>query len=118
MGKKFDLGTILTVTTGKLLTPDIDNLYKILDYMTGEELFTHELPEYSRMCKPYILERYPNLANVDVSEVNKDNYKEFLDKQVSIYGEYLEVPKAKDVKRIDDPISSWARITSELKKEK
>jgi len=117
MGKKFHLGVVLSVTSGKLLAP-IGNLYKILDYMTGEELYTHELPSYNKLCKPYILEKYPNLANVDTSEVNRDNWKEFLDKQVSIYGEYLEVPKAKDVKRIDDPISSWARITKELEKEK
>ena len=43
----YDLGTVLSVTTGTLLTK-IGNVYKILNYMTGDNLFTHQLPRVSK----------------------------------------------------------------------
>ena len=50
MTKTFDLGTVLTVTTGRLLT-DIGNLYEILNFMTGDDLMTHQLPRATEACK-------------------------------------------------------------------
>jgi len=70
---EFDLGTILTVTTGRLLTPSkgendngIDNLYKILEWMTGESPFTHTLGRFADECSPYLLKQFPELKNADV----------------------------------------------------
>lgn len=70
--KRFDLRDILTVTTGRLLTkatPDgfngIDKLYAILDWMTGDEVFTHQLGRFSKECKPYLLQWFPELAQAD-----------------------------------------------------
>ena len=81
----FDLGTVLSITTSVLLT-NIDNVYKILDYMTGDELFTHQLPRVSDEMKPVIFEQYPQLKEVDASKVTSLNWKEFLDKQTEKYG--------------------------------
>lgn len=41
--REFDLATVLTVTTSRLLT-DMDNLYDILNYLTGDDFMTHQLP--------------------------------------------------------------------------
>lgn len=62
---KFDLETVLSVTTGKLFC-SIENVYKILNYMTGDNLFTHQLPRASDECKPFIIQQYPQLADVDI----------------------------------------------------
>ena len=114
MEKRFPIGHVLSVTTGKLLAP-IDNLYKILDYMTGESLYTHELPEYSNKVKPYIFERYPELKEVDDSSVNRDNWEMWLKEQEDKYGKSLLIPKV-DVHRTDGPIESFIRIKEELSK--
>jgi hypothetical protein len=87
---KFDLGTVLTITTGILLTK-IDNVYKILDYMTGDSLFTHQLPRVSRECEPILLKQFPQLKGIDVSDVNSDNWNDFLQKQIEIFGNEFEV---------------------------
>jgi len=60
----FSLGTILTITTGKLLSPDgVGGVYEILNYMTRDNLMTHQLPRASRHCAPYILKEWPVLGS-------------------------------------------------------
>ncbi len=88
--RKFDLGTVLSITTGVLLT-NIGNVYEILNYMTGDNLFTHQLPRASRECEPVILRQHPQLAEVDASGVNTTNWREFLDQQIERFGAELEI---------------------------
>lgn len=86
----FDLGTILTITTGTLLTK-IENVYKILGYMTGEEIYTHQLPRVSEECAHVILRQYPQLSSVDVSDVNTENWESFLADQIEKFGDEFEI---------------------------
>lgn len=67
--KRFPLRDLLTVTTGRLLTrsrgPDdngIEDLYKLLEWLTGEPPFTHQLPRFGAECKPWLLRWFPELA--------------------------------------------------------
>ncbi len=66
--KRFTLRTVLTVTTGRLLTEPKDggngigDLYEILGWMTDDEPFTHQLPRFAAECKPRLLEWFPELA--------------------------------------------------------
>jgi len=76
MKKKFSLGTILTVTTGRLLTEPksaddngIGDLYKLLDHMTNDSNFTHQLGRVLEECKPYLLKWFPELNS---EELNRD----------------------------------------------
>jgi len=39
----------------------MDGVYDILNYMTGDSLFTHQLPRASDECKPFLLEQFPQL---------------------------------------------------------
>ena len=61
--KKFHLSDILSVTTGRLVsTRHMDGIYDILNFMTGDNLFTHQLPRASKECEPYLLKQFPELA--------------------------------------------------------
>lgn len=82
----FTLGEVLSVTTGRLLCP-IGGLYRILNYLTGESLFTHQLGRAMDACRPYVLEMFPPLAEVDASGVNKDNWFSWLHDQTRKYGD-------------------------------
>lgn len=65
--RDFDLGDVLSVTTGRLVSPrHITGVYDILGYMTGERLMTHQLPRASDQVKPEILRQHPDLEDVDV----------------------------------------------------
>lgn len=39
----------------------MDGVYKILNHMTGDSLFTHQLPRAGRWAGPLLLARYPQL---------------------------------------------------------
>lgn len=67
--KTFPLRTVLTATTGRLLTvPNgphdngIGDLYQILNWLTGDSLFTHQLPRACEAAKPWLLKCFPELV--------------------------------------------------------
>jgi len=117
--KKFPLADVLSMTTGKLLAP-IGNLYKVVGYISGADgnVWTHELPGLSKKYKPYILEKYPELKNVNADNVNRDNWKEFLNEQIEKYGKELVIPRiGKGRKEIENPIISLGKMMNGGKNE-
>lgn len=76
-GKTFKLRTILTITTGCLLTErkgpqdnGISDLYELLEHMTGTPPFTHQLGRFSEECKPFLLEQFPEMNRADIETLN------------------------------------------------
>lgn len=67
--KTFGLQTILSVTTGRLLTePEgerdngIGRMYELLGHMTNDSPFTHQLGRFAEEYKPWLLRWFPELA--------------------------------------------------------
>lgn len=83
--KTFTLGEVLSITTGKLLC-DMDGVYEILNHLTGDNLYTHQLPRASRHCKPFILAQLPDLSSETMAGVTVDNWKARLDAAIKKYG--------------------------------
>lgn len=85
--KQFSLRAVLTVTTGRLLTQregprdnGIGQLYEILNWITGDDLFTHQLPRAGETCKPYLLSLFPELAKAT-------DALPLLDQSLALHGE-------------------------------
>lgn len=93
--KEYGLDDILTITTSILLSSrHMDGVYDILGYMTGEELFTHQLPRAARECAPELLRQHPRLAAVKLDEdasLSKEDVEKFVAEQVKLFGEKLPV---------------------------
>lgn len=67
--RMFHVGDVLSVTTGRLVSPShMDGICRLLDFMTGESLFTHQLPRAVAECAPRLLEQHPQLADVEVPD--------------------------------------------------
>ncbi len=95
--KRYHLGDILSVTHGRLVSPrHIDGVYDILNYLTGDNLFTHQLPRASEVCKPHLLKQHPQLKEVSSDDVTTDNWEAWLDKQIVKHGETLEIAPLPD----------------------
>jgi len=93
--KFFHLGDILSITAGPLVSPrHMDGVCDILNFMTQDQLFTHQLPRAARECRPVLLAQPPQLAGIDGEEVNKDNWRSWLDEQCALFGEQLLVTQA------------------------
>lgn len=97
--RTFHIGDILTVITGRLVSPrHIEGVYDILNYLTADSLFTHQLPRAGRECEPYLRERFPDLAAVEVPEefTDPDHVHRWLAEQVAAHGETREVEAMRD----------------------
>lgn len=106
--KNFHLGDILSVTTGRLVSPrHMGGIYDILNWMTGESLFTHQLLRVMKEAQPALLAALPQIANIAVPEFAKpDDVPAWLSEQVAIYGEMFPVPKlTEDQHESIDPFS-------------
>jgi hypothetical protein len=106
MSKQFHLGDILSITTGILVSPRLmSGVYDILNYMTGDDLFTHQLPRAAEECRPHLLRQFPQLMGVDKFS-DKTEVASWLIKQIEKYGEFLEVETLTiGVHQLRDPIA-------------
>ena len=95
MSRDFDLGDILSITDGALVSSrHIGGVYDILGYMTGESLMTHQLPRCMDECRPYLLAQHPQLDGVglpDDVERTQEGVMAWLDTEKVIYGDTLSV---------------------------
>ena len=102
--RDFALGQVLSITTGRLCC-DIGGVYEILNYMTRDNLFTHQLPRAMRECAPWLLRQHPQLGAVDASAVTRENWQEWLLSQEARWGTTLSVhPIPQDDHTRRDPI--------------
>lgn len=106
--KDFHIGAVLSITTDTLVAP-MGDIYGILNWMTGENLFTHQLPRAGEEARPALLRAHPQLADVTSDGVTPENWRAWLDDKITRFGETLAVPKltGDEHERID-PISELA----------
>lgn len=132
--KKFHLGDVLSITTSYLISPrGFDGVYDILNFMTGDNLFTHQLPRACNECKPYLVEQFPQLASTRMSSAiaklrkalkpktgkadTKKIVADWLAKQVTKYGKMFVVkPIPSGAHEVKDPIVELVEMRSDPKK--
>ncbi len=115
--KKFHIGDILSITTGSLVSSEgMGGIYKILNYLTGDNLYTHQLGRATHECRPWLLAQHKQLKDIDNSTVNEDTWKDWLTEQAEKYGEYLEIkPLPKNIHDFIDPLDELKRMVPEDK---
>jgi hypothetical protein len=60
--KLFHIGDVLSLTTGRLVSPQaMDGVHEILDFLTGNKLWTHQLPRACEECHPWLRSQFPRL---------------------------------------------------------
>lgn len=117
----FHLGDILSVTTGRLVSPShmdgIYGIYSILNWMTGDNLFTHQLPRATEDCAGPLLEQHPDLAAVVVPDdfESAEHVFAWLDEQIARFGERRPVaPIAPERHLRVDPITEIRMMRPDL----
>lgn len=75
--KTFKIEEVLSAVKGVLLC-DIGKVYEVLNFLTGDNLFTHQLPRAGRECMPHVFKQHPFIKTIDVSDINSENWKEKL----------------------------------------
>jgi hypothetical protein len=87
--KEFPVEVILSITHSRLLC-NIEKVYEILDYITGDKLFTHQLPRAARTCAPWVLRGLPQLMrwNHD-NDITAGNYEIYIEMARKEFGSKL-----------------------------
>lgn len=112
--KDFPIGAVLSVVTGRLVSENhMDGIYQVLNWMTGESVYTHQIPRISDEAEPIILAMHPRLAEakVEAEQVNGENWRDWLATWKARYGETIAVPQMTiaEHERID-PMSELAEM--------
>jgi hypothetical protein len=100
--KSFHLGDLVTVVTGRLVSPNhINGANDVCGFVTGEQHMTHQLLRASKTVTPWLLEHLPWLADITVPEFDipsgasrEDAMRiigDWLAGPVSRYGEWHDV---------------------------
>ena len=91
--KNFDLSSVLSVITGRILT-NFENISTLTGYLINTPvIYTTGVALYQNVCSNAILEKYPNLALIEVPESlnNWDDINKFIDEQTKTYGNSFEL---------------------------
>ncbi|MFJ7111769.1 hypothetical protein ACIQW4_01145 [Streptomyces albogriseolus] len=91
--RNYPLADILTMTTGRLLSPrHMDGVYAIANYMTGDTLMTHQLPRAADACGPALLAQLPQLQGVEPpASIDVPDLMAWLANAEREHGEHLPV---------------------------
>ena len=92
--KEFATCDVMSTVTG-ILVGNIGGVYEVLNWMTGESVFTHQLPRISREARPVLVAAHPLLQQAidEAEQVNGENYKEWLQTWEDRYRSTIAVPK-------------------------
>ena len=114
MEREFHIGDVLSVTTGRLLSRDgMGGIYNILNFMTQDNLFTHQLPRAMDECKPVILARYPELADETGDEVCPENIGEYLvRKELQFGAKFMLEPLEAGQHQVVHPVSELVDMSA------
>ena len=116
--RKFHIGDILSVYTGRLLSPSkppVDGVYKILNFLHRDNLYTHQIPRACRDAKPWLRESLPWLEGITCEEVTPQNYRERLAYYAEQYGvehELRPIPHAEELHR--NPITEAEELAGRV----
>lgn len=76
--KTFKTSEVVSACTGRMLCK-IDGIYQVLNFLSGESLFTHQLPRAMKELQPAFFRQYPWLEQLgDLPNVNGENWQECL----------------------------------------
>lgn len=119
------LGDVVSVVDGSLVSRDhIGGVYRVLDFMTGESLMTHQLPRACDEVRPEIIRQQPWLVDVKAPQwdeipgwdaMTPDEMKAhvfaWLDEQEALHGATVDLlPLHPDDHTSIDPIAELAMM--------
>jgi len=99
MKKTFKLEEVLSSIHGVLLCK-IDKVYEVLNFLTQDTLWTHQLPRAGRVCRVPVFKQHPFLKEINTDNINPDNWEQKLAEIKSKYPNEVEL----------SPIENWTHI--------
>ena len=113
---KFSTGQIISAGTGRLCCPS-EELYQVLNFLTGDNLFTYQLPRAFHACKNHVINQHPWLLELDVNSCNKDTWRKWLSDAETRFGSEHELEALPDGKWMSvDPVREAIELMEDKKR--
>ena len=114
MKRNFTLGAVLSVAGDKMMC-NIEKVFEILNFMTGDNLFIHQLPRAAGECRPSLMTQHPWLTEYVQSvqhQVTSKNYRAILADCKSRWGEKVNVEELSAVDKhiFKDPLQELCEM--------
>lgn len=74
---KFTTGEVISAGLGRLCC-SMDRVYVIMNFLTGDNLFTHQLPRAFRACEANVKQQCPWLNDLNEADCTTENWREWL----------------------------------------
>lgn len=90
---KLTLAQVLNITTGRLLSK-MEDVYIALDFLTGDNLMTHQLPRAMGETREALLAQLPAdvaAINLDDADITPENVQQVVSDLVAKHGNEFEV---------------------------
>ena len=113
MTKRFHVGDVLSVYSGYLVSMNgMDGVCDVLNFLTRDDLFTHQLPRAMEECHGYLERAHPFLTTIDCSSVGtaeepltEETLRQWLDSVVAQHGAMVELtPMPEDAHEYRHPL--------------
>lgn len=96
----FHISDVLTIITGRLVSRDgMDGVYHFLNFMTGDDLYTHQLPRAALVCEVALKAQFPHLADAELRWKDANTPEACAAWVAQFEPEYLDV----------QPLEAWER---------
>ena len=88
--RAFHIGDVLSAYSGYLVSNRrMEGVYETLNFLTGDDLYTHQLPRARDECKGWLERLHPQLKEIDCSGLTPETLPTWLAGIVAKYGETL-----------------------------
>ena len=87
---KFTTGEIISAGTG-ILCCKISDLYRIMNYLTGDDLYTHQLPRAFKTCEAWVRTQHPWLNDLNTDACTPNTWAAWLLEAINKYGEVFDL---------------------------
>lgn len=85
---KITTAELITVGVGNLCT-SMERVYDLSNFLTGDNLFTHQLPRAFKAYMPWVKKQHPWLN--DLPKIDGDNFKQVIKDAVEKHGDSHEL---------------------------
>lgn len=104
--KQFHIGDVLSVIAQRNLGPNgMEGVQNVLEYMTGDGVWTYQIGKAAEACTKPLLEMHPFLASIDTSHVTDANHQAWLHDIVNQHGNSLFLTPLQDGEYVREEIA-------------
>jgi hypothetical protein len=107
----FPTEIVLQAVSGRYLGVPLIEIQKFFAFMTGDDVYTHQLSRFFRECAPVILKRHPGILD-GTEGLEGEEWITWMEKKIEEMGAMLDIQPVVDntIHEVLDPVEEFAQL--------